>query len=146
MGCQALLQGIFLTQGANPRFIMSPVLQASSLPLVPLGSSPLSLNSSNFTRCVLEFAGLGQFPQGLSSFNMQIQVSSCSWQVSSHSNLNIRFFPLFCFPLSWFLMMSVGFCLPHCLSMAFSPSLFVLFCTSVFLLQAMSPPFFHAPY
>ena len=37
MGCQALLQGIFPTQGSNPHLIMSPALQVGSLPLVPPG-------------------------------------------------------------------------------------------------------------
>ena len=37
VGCHALLQGIFPTQGSNSRLIMSPALQVDSLPLVPLG-------------------------------------------------------------------------------------------------------------
>ena len=32
-----LLQGVFLTQGLNPHLIMSPALQADSLPLAPPG-------------------------------------------------------------------------------------------------------------
>ena len=37
MGCQALLQGIFPTQGWNPHLSMSPALQAGSLPLASPG-------------------------------------------------------------------------------------------------------------
>ena len=37
VGCQALLQGIFLIQGLNLCFIMSPAMQVSSLPLAPAG-------------------------------------------------------------------------------------------------------------
>ena len=37
VGCHALLQGIFPTQGSNSRLIMSPALQVDSLPLVPPG-------------------------------------------------------------------------------------------------------------
>ena len=37
VGCHALLQGIFLTQGSNPSR-MSPALEMGPLPLVPLGS------------------------------------------------------------------------------------------------------------
>ena len=35
-GCHALLQGIFLTQGSNPRFLCFLHWQAGSLPLAPL--------------------------------------------------------------------------------------------------------------
>ena len=37
MGCQALLQGIFPTQGWNPHLSVSPALQAGSLPLASPG-------------------------------------------------------------------------------------------------------------
>ena len=37
VGCQALLQGIFPTQGWNPHLSMSPALQAGSLPLASPG-------------------------------------------------------------------------------------------------------------
>ena len=39
MGCHALLQGIFLTQGSNPRLLTSPALAGRSLPLMPPGKS-----------------------------------------------------------------------------------------------------------
>ena len=44
MGCHALLQGIFLTQGSNLRLLHLPRWQAGSLPLVPPGN-PKCLNS-----------------------------------------------------------------------------------------------------
>ena len=37
MGCHALLQGIFLTQGLNPHLLHILYWQAGSLPLVPPG-------------------------------------------------------------------------------------------------------------
>ena len=43
MGCHALIQGIFPTQGSKPR---SPALQADSLPLSYQGSQPISASSS----------------------------------------------------------------------------------------------------
>ena len=38
VGCCALLQGVFLTQGSNVCFLCLVHLQADSLPLSPLGS------------------------------------------------------------------------------------------------------------
>ena len=38
-GCHLLLQGIFLIQGSNPGYLMSPALQVDSLPLIHRGSS-----------------------------------------------------------------------------------------------------------
>ena len=35
VGCHALLQGIFPTQGSNPRLLMSSALAGRSLPLGP---------------------------------------------------------------------------------------------------------------
>ena len=43
MGCRALLQGIFLTQGWNPRLLCLQHWQAGSLPPVPPGSPGISL-------------------------------------------------------------------------------------------------------
>ena len=40
VGCHALLQGIFLTQGSNPWFLCRLHLQAGSLPLAPPGKAP----------------------------------------------------------------------------------------------------------
>ena len=37
VGCHALLQGIFLTQGSNPHLFCLPHWQADSLPLAPPG-------------------------------------------------------------------------------------------------------------
>ena len=42
-GCHALLQGIFLTQGSNPRLLCLLHWHAGSLPLVPLGKPLLIL-------------------------------------------------------------------------------------------------------
>ena len=39
VGCNALLQGIFLTQGLNPRLLCIPHWQVGSLPLAPQGYS-----------------------------------------------------------------------------------------------------------
>ena len=44
MGFHALLQGIFPTQGSNPRLLCLLHQQASSLPLVYLKSSPYIAN------------------------------------------------------------------------------------------------------
>ena len=41
VGCYALLQGIFMIQGSNPRLIMFSGLAGSSLPLAPLGKPNL---------------------------------------------------------------------------------------------------------
>ena len=38
MGCRALLQGIFLTQGSNPHLLHLLPWQAGSLPLEPCGN------------------------------------------------------------------------------------------------------------
>ena len=40
VGCHFLLQGIFLTQGSNPRLLHLLHWQADSLPLVPPGKPP----------------------------------------------------------------------------------------------------------
>ena len=37
VGCHALLHGIFLTKGLNPCLLLSPALQAGSLPAEPQG-------------------------------------------------------------------------------------------------------------
>ena len=39
VGCHILLQGVFLTQGLNPRLLHLLHWQAGSLPLAPLGKS-----------------------------------------------------------------------------------------------------------
>jgi len=44
VGCHSLFQGIFPTQGCNPRLPMSPVLQVDSLPLSPSGSPIFSIS------------------------------------------------------------------------------------------------------
>ena len=38
VGCQALLLGIFPTEGSNRSLIMFPALEEGSLPLVPLSA------------------------------------------------------------------------------------------------------------
>ena len=45
VGCQALLQGIFLTQGWNPHLWRFPHWQAGSLALVPPGKPPRNFRS-----------------------------------------------------------------------------------------------------
>ena len=40
VGCRAILQGIFLTQGLNPHLLCLLHWQVGSLPLVPQGSPP----------------------------------------------------------------------------------------------------------
>ena len=44
VGCHVLLQGIFLTQGSNPRLLRLLHWQAGSFPLAPPGQSRRSLN------------------------------------------------------------------------------------------------------
>ena len=43
VGCHALLQGLFQTQGLNPPLLMSPALAGKFLPLVPPGKPLASL-------------------------------------------------------------------------------------------------------
>ena len=43
VGCHALLQGIFLTQGSNPHLFCLLSWQGASLPLAPLGK-PISVD------------------------------------------------------------------------------------------------------
>ena len=43
MGCHALLQGVFLTQGLNPRLFCLLHWQTGSLPLVPTGKPQAGL-------------------------------------------------------------------------------------------------------
>ena len=50
MGCHLLLQGIFQTQGSNPRLLYLLHGQADSLPLHPLGSLALRPASSLFSK------------------------------------------------------------------------------------------------
>ena len=61
MGCHALFQGIFLTQGLNPRPLCLLHWQAGSLPLVPLGSL------YNFINLFLAVMGLWRCADFLSS-------------------------------------------------------------------------------
>ena len=46
MGCHALLQGIFLTQGSNLSLLCSPALQVDSLPLGHLGFCSIAFTKS----------------------------------------------------------------------------------------------------
>ena len=55
VGCHALLQGVFLTQGLNPRILHLLHWQAGSLPLVPPGKP-------NY----IHYLGLKQKPPNLS--------------------------------------------------------------------------------
>ena len=56
VGCHLLLQGIFPTQGSNPRLLCLPHWQADSLPLAPRGKPPNRSASvskfQSFTLCV----------------------------------------------------------------------------------------------
>ena len=47
VGCHALLQGIFLTQGSNPHLLCLLYWQTGSLPLVPPGKPAQGLGKSN---------------------------------------------------------------------------------------------------
>ena len=53
-GCHALLQGIFSTQGSNPRLLSFLHWQAGSLPLMPPESRP-----TTFSRVPISFLGGG---------------------------------------------------------------------------------------
>ena len=48
LGCHALLQGIFPTQGLNLHFLRPFHWQGSSLPLVPLGKPIKCLRRTNY--------------------------------------------------------------------------------------------------
>ena len=48
MGCHALLQGIFLTQGSNLHLLVSPALAGRFLPSVPAGKSPFYFDEGKF--------------------------------------------------------------------------------------------------
>jgi len=50
VGCHALLQGIFTTQGSNPRLLYLLHWQASSLPLVPPGNHSSSFKNLHTTK------------------------------------------------------------------------------------------------
>ena len=53
VGCHALLQGIFLTQGSNPPPLCLLHWQAGSLPLAPLGSPiPYTGSLSQTLKCI----------------------------------------------------------------------------------------------
>ena len=54
VGCRFLLQGIFLTQGSNPRFLRLQPYQADSLPLVPAGRpwAPMRLPQIPFGKAI----------------------------------------------------------------------------------------------
>ena len=54
VGCCALLQGIFLTQGSNPRLLRFQHWQAGSLPLAPPGQPKLSSGVSAESSLALE--------------------------------------------------------------------------------------------
>ena len=52
MGCRALLQGIFFTQGPNPHLLLFLYWQAASLPLTPPGK-PISVYTYVYIRASL---------------------------------------------------------------------------------------------
>ena len=60
VGCRALLQGISLTQGSNPRLLSLLRWQAGSLPLAPPGKPNLSAGTLfvNSLLSLLQGAGL----------------------------------------------------------------------------------------
>ena len=51
VGCRALLQGIFPTQGSNPRLLHLLNCQADSLPLVPPGKHAYVFENKQSTSC-----------------------------------------------------------------------------------------------
>ena len=51
VGCRALLQGIFSTQGLNPCLLHLLHWQAGSLPLVPPGKPIRSVAAKHYARC-----------------------------------------------------------------------------------------------
>ena len=55
VGCHALLQGIFPTQGSNPCLLCLLPLQVGSLPLEPPGKPTECLTSANNPRAVHSF-------------------------------------------------------------------------------------------
>ena len=60
VGCRALLQGIFPTQGSNPHLLRILHWQAGSLPLAPPGKSNTSLQiDGEIMETVTDFIFLG---------------------------------------------------------------------------------------
>ena len=57
VGCHSLLQGIFPTQGLNPRLLDLLHWQAGSLPLVPTGKPSKELESSYISVSSLHASG-----------------------------------------------------------------------------------------
>ena len=55
VGCHCLLQGIFPTQGSNPRLLHLLPLQADSLPTAPLGKLLVSFNLDQLLSLHLSF-------------------------------------------------------------------------------------------
>ena len=78
VGCHALLQGTFPTQGSSPRLLCLLHLQTGSLPLVPLGKPqsmvhfPLNRSSRGWT---------GRCPKG--ACQRAVPAVACSWMCIS---------------------------------------------------------------
>ena len=81
MGCQALLQGIFLTQGSNPHLLCLLCWQVGSLPLAPPGKPHSFYTCSHFLTANLRplFTGARWKGQGLCTTQEQPRASDGMW-------------------------------------------------------------------
>ena len=84
VGCHALLQGIFLTQGLNSRLPASPALQVDILPTEPPGKPEFEVPDGKSS---------GKIYQEVKGWDLNLQSGlkypSCYWQRSSHWSYNI---------------------------------------------------------
>ena len=87
MGCQALLQGVFPTQGLNPGLQCLPHWEAVSLPLVPPGKPPGGLVLSSFlpllTSMYFSRVASSELSYFLGSFISNFILPSSPWDTSS---------------------------------------------------------------
>ena len=81
VGCHALLQGIFLTQGSNPHLLCLLCWQVGSLPLAPPGKPHCFYACSHFLAANLRplFTGARWKGQGLCTTQEQPRASDGMW-------------------------------------------------------------------
>ena len=101
VGCHALLQGIFPTQGLNPRLLRLPsALQVNSLPLSHQ-RSPVRQRLSPFRSFTLLSAPL---QKGLWGYYLFVFRSSCGWRMARSVSHGDTLFPLRAFGLVYSLV------------------------------------------
>ena len=104
--CHALLQGIFPTQGLNPRLLHLPYRQAGSLPLEPPGKPMCSVTPASNAPSLTPRYPLGPSSHitssgELSPLSTLLSPHSLSWKNIHHPRL----------PPRWYLL---RICLPCC--------------------------------